>query len=149
MTPTRLLLCAAFAATALGGLAYAADVGGRPLYANLTGEAEINPEGDPDGSGTARVTVNPGKNQVCWEITVKDIATATAAHIHEGNASSEGGVVLGLTAPASGTSSGCATVSADLAKALLNTPSDYYVNVHNAAFPDGAIRGQLSTRKPK
>ena len=145
----RTLLCGALTAATLGGFAHAADVGGRPLYATLTGEAEITPEGDPNGGGTAKLTVNPGKNQVCWILSVNDIATATAAHIHTGNASSEGGVVLGLTAPTGGSSSGCATVSADLVKGLLKTPAEYYVNVHNADFPDGAIRGQLSSKKPK
>lgn len=149
MAPRHLIVCGALAAAAFGSLAYAADTGGRPLYATLTGEAEINPEGDPDGAGTARLTVNPGTHQVCWEISVSNIAPATAAHIHVGNASSEGGVMVGLTAPVSGTSSGCATVSATLSKALLKTPGDYYVNIHNADFPDGAIRGQLSSRKPK
>lgn len=149
MTLHRLMTCGAFAAAALSGIAYAADVGGRPLYANLTGAAEIDPQGDLDGSGTARVTVNPGKDQVCWELTVSGIAPAVAAHIHSGNVSSEGGVVVALTAPTNGASSGCATVSDELAEALMASPADYYVNVHTADFPDGAVRGQLSSKKLK
>ena len=57
MTIRRLVLCSAFAAAAFGAAAYAADVGGRPLYAVLTGEAEIPGPGDADGGGTARVTI--------------------------------------------------------------------------------------------
>lgn len=145
----RLLLGGFIAAAALCGVAYSADTGGRPLYANLTGAAEIDPEGDLDGSGTARVTVNPGKNQVCWDLSVTGISPAVAAHIHFGNASTEGGIAVGLSAPADGSSSGCATVSDELADGLLASPADYYVNVHTADFPDGAIRGQLSSRKTK
>lgn len=135
-------LVALAALSALGGTvvsANAADVGGRPLYATMTGGTS----GDPDGAGTARVTVNPGKDEVCWDLTVTGIATATAAHIHN----AAGAPVVPLSAPASGSSSGCATVSDDLAKALMTSPGDYYVNVHNAEYPAGAIRGDLSTKK--
>ena len=121
-----------------------ADQGGRLLTATLTGANEVPGPGDPDGSGTARVTVNRGQSQVCYELRVANIQTATAAHIHEAPAESSGPVVLGLTKPnAYGFSSGCITVSRKLADELAADPSDYYVNVHNAQFPAGAVRGQL------
>jgi hypothetical protein len=53
-------------------------------------------------------------------------------------------VVVPLAPPTGGSSSGCAEVSRELALAILKSPSDYYVNVHNAEFPAGALRGQLS-----
>jgi hypothetical protein len=56
-------------------------------------------------------------------------------------------VVIPLTPPAQGTggtSSGCASgVSASLLRSIRSTPTGFYVNVHTAAFPDGAVRGQL------
>jgi hypothetical protein len=67
------------------------------------------------------------------------------AHIHEAPATAAGPVVQGLTPPTSGTSTGCVT-NAALAADLLAAPADYYVNVHNAPFPGGALRGQLSGR---
>lgn len=118
---------------------------GRPLSATLTGPEEV-PPGDPDGSGTAHVTLNQGRGQVCFELAVEDIATATAAHIHVGPAGVAGAIVIPLTAPnADGTSSGCVEdVDPDLIKAIRQNPENYYVNVHNAEYPPGAVRGQLS-----
>ena len=117
--------------------------GGRPFVIALTGSAEVTP-GDPDGSGTARLTFNPGQEQVCYELTVSGIAPATAAHIHEAPAGSAGPVVVGLTAPTNGTSSGCVTLDREEIKEIMRDPSLYYVNVHNAPYPNGALRGQLS-----
>ncbi len=54
-------------------------------------------------------------------------------------------MVVPLTAPdESGFSSGCAEVSREVALDILKNPEDYYVNVHNAEYPAGARRGQLS-----
>ena len=53
-------------------------------------------------------------------------------------------VVLGLQPPTDGSSGGCVEVGRTLAKDILKNPADYYVNVHNAEFPAGALRGQLS-----
>ena len=114
----------------------------------LTGAAEV-PPGDPEGSGTATITVNPGQEEVCWEITAAGILLpATAAHIHVGAAGTAppNNVVVTLSAPdASGFSSGCTTVEREVALAILKNPENYYVNVHTREFPPGAIRGQLSS----
>lgn len=118
--------------------------GGRPITVQMTGAAEIPGPGDTDGTGTAELRVNPGQTQVCYELTVSGIETATAAHIHKASPTEAGPPVVTLEAPADGSSDGCATVTRDLAKALVQKPGDYYVNVHNADFPDGAIRAQLS-----
>ena len=138
-------LCGLAVIAALGfSTQVSADNGGRPLSATLTGAAERPGPGDPDGSGTATLRVNPGQREICYELTVADIATATAAHIHVAPATEPGPVVVPLAAPSDGSSSACADVDRDLAKAIIKNPQDYYVNVHNAAFPGGAVRGQLS-----
>jgi CHRD domain len=131
-------------AVAVAGTAGAVQAQGRTLSTTLTGAAEVPGPGDPDGSGTATLTVNPGLGQICYELTVSGIAPATAAHIHVGAVGVAGPVVVPLDPPTDGTSSGCAEVSRELALAILMSPSNYYVNVHNAEYPAGAVRGQLS-----
>jgi hypothetical protein len=118
--------------------------GGRPLTATLTGAAEVPGPGDADGTGLAKITLNHGQGQICYELTVSNIGTATAAHIHTGASDVAGPVLVGLDAPADGSSEGCVNLEKDQIKALMDNPAGYYVNVHNAEFPDGAVRGQLS-----
>jgi hypothetical protein len=121
-----------------------AMTGGRPLSAILTGDAEVPGPGDPDGTGEAFVTLNPGLREVCFQISVSHIAPATAAHIHEAPEGVAGPIVVGLIPPTSGFSSGCVHADRDLINDIIQNPSEFYVNVHNAEFPAGAVRGQLS-----
>jgi hypothetical protein len=122
-----------------------ADNGGRPFYTELTGAAEVPGPGDPDGSGTASLTLNPGQGEVCFELSVENIVLpATGAHIHIGTADVAGPVVVPLTPPdSSGTSSGCVSASRELILSIIQNPEGYYVNVHNSVYPAGAVRGQL------
>lgn len=120
--------------------------GGRPITVTMTGAAEVPGPGDTDGTGTATFTLNPGKEQVCYELMVDKIATANAAHIHSGAVDKAGPPVVTLTAPANGSSKDCATLARDKIMDILKNPENYYVNVHNAEFPDGAVRGQLGKK---
>jgi CHRD domain len=144
------LFIAAIALTTVavfGGLVLAQEKeqGGRRLTAALTGAAEVPGPGDPDGGGSAVITLNQGKGEVCFELTVTNIASASAAHIHSGAADAAGPVVVTLTPPPTdGSSKGCVSAGADLIKDIRQNPGNFYVNVHNADFPDGAVRGQLS-----
>jgi hypothetical protein len=113
------------------------------MQIHLTGAAEVPGPGDADGKGTASVTLDSAKPEVCYTLDVSGIDTATMAHIHKGAAGVAGPPVVTLDPPAKGTSKGCAKADADVVAALLAKPADYYVNVHNAAHPKGALRGQL------
>lgn len=112
--------------------------GGNSLHATLSGKVEV-PKGDPDGAGTAEVKITG--TTVCWEIKASKVARLVAAHIHKGRAGVAGPVVVpfGRTYK----SKGCVKAPAAVAAAIKRNPSAYYVNVHNAKYPAGALRGQL------
>jgi hypothetical protein len=120
-----------------------AAAGGRPLTADLSGANEV-PPADPAGTGFARVTLNPGRETVCFDIVVENIAPAAAAHIHRGGAGVNGPVVVNFDVPTNGLS-GCVSADRELIKEIMKDPAGFYVNVHNAEFPAGAVRGQLSS----
>jgi hypothetical protein len=122
-----------------------AQAGGRPLTTTLTGAAEVPGPGDPDGSGQATITLNAGHGEICYELSATGISPAIAAHIHVGTADVAGPVVVPLAPPVTnGSSSGCASADPALIKAIMKNPEQYYVNVHTADYPAGALRGQLS-----
>jgi hypothetical protein len=112
--------------------------------AKLTAAAEVPGPGDPKGSGTVQVTLDPDKGEVCYELRVANIQEATVAHTHERAMGQEGPVKVTLEAPKTRSANGCKPADAAVIIAIMQDPAGYYVNVHNAAFPKGAVRGQLS-----
>lgn len=117
--------------------------GGRVIVVEMSGAAEVPGPGDPDGSGTATLQINPGLGEVCYTLGVEDIASALAAHIHVGTSDVAGPVVVPLLPPSDGSSTACVEVDRELAVDLIRNSADYYVNVHNSEYPAGAVRGQL------
>jgi hypothetical protein len=115
------------------------DPAGRPFRVDLTGAAEVNAggvpnQGDPDGSGTATLRINPGTGEVCWTIEVAGVEPIAAAHIHEAPSTAPGPIVVHLDPD-----TGCTDIDRDLALAIITDPGSYYVNVHNATYPAGAL----------
>jgi hypothetical protein len=103
--------------------------------------ADLQPVTGASGSGTATVTIRVNKGELSFTLTVSGLTNVTAAHIHRVSTSA---IVVPLTAPTSGTSSGTVTVDKTLLKEIVATPSAFYVNVHTSAFPNGQIRGNLT-----
>ena len=72
-----------------------AQHGGKPFHHTMTQEVTAVPQyaGDPDGAGVALITINLGQREVCWELSVSDVALpATAAHIHHAPVGIRGGI---------------------------------------------------------
>ena len=113
------------------------------LVAALSGGAAVPGPGAPAASGLARLTLDPHSGQLCWEVTVTGVDAPTAAHLHTAPLGAVGPVTVPLTAVAGGPSTGCATVPPELAASVAANPPGFYVDVHDAAFPAGAVRGQL------
>ena len=118
--------------------------GGRPFTAALTGAAEAPGPGDPDGSGTVKITLNPGQERICYEMSVTGVDGITAAHIHEAPVGEPGPVVVPLFTSGFDEEDCIEDLSRELIRDIIMNPQDYYVNVHSTANPAGAIRGQLS-----
>lgn len=158
----RALFIAATAATALIVVAAGVVIAGpsasqRPankaLFAVLTGDKEVSAEGDRgagDRNGRGAFNATFDGNELCYGISVKNIQDPVDAHIHRGSRNVAGPVVVPLEFPASGdpgASSACTDVARRLARAIRRNPNRFYVNVHTADFPGGAVRGQLFGRQ--
>ena len=137
-------ICAlAFFATTLLVTADTPPVLDHSMKIALSGGAQVPGPGDTDGSGTVGLTVNTGKSEICYDIVVKDIQAPTAAHIHAGPSGSSGSVKVPFKKAADGAWKGCVAVDKALLDDIVKNPGNYYVNVHTADFPNGALRGQL------
>jgi CHRD domain-containing protein len=121
-----------------------AAAGGRPLTATLLGANERPILGDPDGSGWFAATFNPGTGEVCFAYEVTGVEPLAAAHIHRAAAGVPGPVVIPMPPTTATGGSGCVTADRDLILEIIRDPGAFYFNVHNAPFPGGALRGQLS-----
>ena len=134
---------ATVAALALAGCETLADAVEQGMTASLTGAQEVPGPCDPDGSGTAEITIVDATDNICYDLNVRNIAPATAAHIHRGAVGVAGPPVVTLEAPTDGGSEGCVSAPGALADEIEANPVAFYVNVHNSEYPNGAIRGQL------
>lgn len=133
-------------ALALGTVGAASAAHFETVETRLSGAEEVPGPGDPNGKGWISLDVYR-TGTICYEAKTQAIAGVAAAHIHEAPAGSAGGVVVDLRpdlADRTGNMwSYCVSTTPEVAAEIIAEPTDYYVNVHNAAYPAGAIRGQL------
>ncbi|MDH2390485.1 CHRD domain-containing protein [Streptomyces sp. HNM0663] len=130
--------------------------GGRAdtFTATLSGADEVPVPGgpavnDPDGKAVALVRVKG--DRVTFAIQWKGFVP-TLGHVHQGAAGQNGEVRVPLFGSAMPdtvhSAAGQVTVDdAALAHGIRSNPSGFYVNLHSAEFPGGAVRGQLQPLK--
>ncbi len=112
----------------------------------LTGANEVDPNpGDPNASGTANFTVDQS-GTICatftFQTTTPD-STVTLTHIHKGDATVNGPVVIDFQ----GQLSECVTgTDKALLADLKANPGGYYANIHTNNFTGGAVREQLQIK---
>jgi hypothetical protein len=120
------------------------------LVADLAGANEVAVPGGPaagDQDGKGRVVVRIQGDQVCFTAQYAWIDAPTAGHIHAGAAGANGAVKVGFFGTALPASlhavTGCVSQEAGAVAAIAADPGNHYVNLHTAAYPGGAVRGQL------
>jgi len=112
------------------------------LAGTLDGDREVDNPGDPDGEGFASVVFDDGTAHFYFKVV--NAVEPSAAHIHRGNATENGSVVVDPSASFSGgVAVSSVAVDDDLEREILASPHKYYFNVHNSEFTAGAVRGQL------
>jgi len=107
----------------------------------LKGKNEA-PAAPASNKGKVELKLNTATGKVCWEFTLAKIdGKPNQAHIHKGKSGVSGNVVVPLGANYK--RQGCTKAAPSLVKSIAAHPGAYYVNVHNAKHPLGAMRGQL------
>ncbi|MGW2561743.1 CHRD domain-containing protein [Streptomyces sp. NPDC001514] len=122
--------------------------------AELSGADEVPVQGgpavnDPDGKAVALVKVKG--DRVTFALRWKGLVPSLG-HIHEGAAGKNGAVKVPLFSSAMpdtvhSAAGQVAITDAELAESIVTNPSGFYVNLHSAEFPGGAVRGQLKPLK--
>ncbi|MGK0267873.1 MAG: hypothetical protein ACI8Y3_000480 [Paraglaciecola sp.] len=107
----------------------------------LAGDQEV-PMVDTMSSATAVVEIDTSLPAFKVTLDASMVMGATAAHVHDGDIGTNGGVAFGLTDMGDGT---FVLNQTDLTTGLLNDllSGEWYLNVHTASNPSGEVRGQI------
>ncbi len=158
MTPQRIALgLAAAIAVALVPSLVTAQAATSTWRTSLTGASEV-PANASTATGTFTGTLDEAAGTLTWTLSVPTIGNMTMSHLHQGAAGANGGVVLDLFIPPTGTTPGTVNASgtaklSDLKGPLAGNAAGFiaalkagniYANVHTTANPGGEIRGQVA-----
>ena len=130
--------------------------GGETVSGSVRLEATLAPDpgGDLTLSGSADLVVSPRRGTVCFDIDLEETGsgadTVVAVHIHPGDVAAtcdaeDCAPPIDLDFANEGLE-GCARAGKQLLSSLADEPEQFYLHVHTARFPAGAVRGQLEER---
>jgi hypothetical protein len=140
----RSLGITAAAVVAAMGLVVAPVLAETQSYSAALSAGEETPIAGPaGGTGTAKVVIDMATKQVCYELTwSKEVESPSAAHIHRGPKGTNGPIVVNFDLPKNGPKA-CVAGDELVLNGIAADPGGHYVNIHNSAYPNGAVRGQL------
>jgi hypothetical protein len=135
-----------------GGIANAKVINGATTLVRLTatalGSNVTGGLGVKTGSASAAFTINVAKGTICYSLKDRGLVAVKYSHIHRGASGTDGAVVVNLNAKNfNAVGNTCTSAKKTLLSDIVRNPSMYYFNVHTAAFPNGAVRGQLTNGK--
>lgn len=114
----------------------------RTYHVQMTGAAEGKSIA-PNATGAAVIAFH-GQSVVCWRFAhLHGFTNPTGAHIHVGARGRTGPILVALSTSPTLRHRGCVRLGPATTKKIWAAPSNYYVNVHSAKYPQGAVRGQL------
>jgi hypothetical protein len=152
MSRVRIAVVLCIAIVAVAFAAAGSSAADTKLYAFMDGKSETPKKGDADGHARIALTFKRASGQVCYDIRKTGLETAQAAHIHRGAKGKAGPIVIPLFGTTKGAGkgkiTGCAKATRLKMDQVVANPSGFYANIHTLKFGDGAVRGQLSTKKP-
>jgi hypothetical protein len=120
---------------------FAPVLGAESLGVLMSGGAEVPGPGDPDGLGFADLVFRG--TRLFYSVVVFSIGAPTAMHIHPGSPGADNPPLVTFPAFTGNTAVGQFDLDQATVDSILADPNAFYLNVHNDAFPNGAVRGQL------
>ena len=151
MTMTRYLGTQGFVTRYAGGAAFLAVLAAAPVAAqnyailstNLFGENVPGGGADSDAIADFDGEIDLTQDRLCYYLEMEGLNGADAAHVHRAKSGESGPVVVTLPLPGTPGDEVCVNIEKSLLRSMADQPSDYYVDVHSADKPDGALRGQF------
>lgn len=152
----RVLVSTVLTGTLLAVMAGTATADQQTVYfVQMSGDQVVgNPGGDPDGTGTATITVDHKTEQVCLDVDTTNVATPTEDYVLGAGAAGEPAGSVEAMFNVDGDDpdpSTCAITYIgflsfkELWKMIEADPAAFNLRVHNFDHADnGAIRGQLT-----